>query len=383
MGEAKHKNLKQGKLEKKKPFRSVCLDWLEFRKQCVEDMNDVLFEIRHKFKTFRERRQFKHGYEGIDLAIDGSLTTRGSYVRVELPGQAMQYVRYGLGMKDEAVVDYFLDKGFEARRLDGAVDSAEKALNPLVALRYWQRKNVRCEASTLDFRLPRLPGGQEIFPKNGAGMTTYFGSRKSERLIRFYDRRFLMLKQTGELPTDLDGQELDHLTRIEMQCRRNTAHLLAQQIRQYGMKCVPMAIAGYISFLDPRDGRKRRRRNVAPWWERIIGDREMVMTLPHTPSSPDQAMLWLKKQVVPTLKLMREFAPDKYKLLQEDWMMDYEPPVTKIKKWDAWAKIRAQRKAELEELIQLEKDDDAMRRVERQIAASSPTVDDLEGLNCA
>jgi len=377
MGSAKNRNAKLAK-SGKKPFSSVCLDWLAFTKHCVENQNDVMFEITRTFKTWRERRQFTHGYEGIDLAVDGSLTTRGSHVRVELNGKAMQYVRYGLGFSDEAVLQFFLSRGFEATRLDGAVDSADKALNPLIALRYWQRGNVRCESSTVDFRLPKLPGGEQIFPKDGAGMTTYFGSRKSERLIRFYDKRFLMLKQTGELPTDLNGEELDHLTRIEMQCRRAQAHLLARQICQYGIRVVPCAIAGYLSFLDPRDSRKRRRRNVARWWERIIGDVRHILSIPHTVSSPDQAMFWIKRQVTPTLKMMREFAPDKFKELLEDWTVDYEAQPARVKKWETWAKIRAERKALLAELEQIEKDDDAMWRVQKQLDASSPTVNDLE-----
>ena len=360
------------------PYQSVCLDWLTFSKTAVEHMEKISLEVIRKFKSAREHRYFEYGYEGVDLAAFGTLSTRGSHLRVELNGQAMQYVRYVLGIGDQDVCQWFLNRGFNATRADGAVDSADKSLNPLIAFRYRQRGNTRCEASRCYFRLPKLSEGEPIFPKDGKKMSTYFGAESSERRIRIYDKLGQMIQTTGEVATDQYGQELDHLTRIEMVCRRVAAQMMVQQVCQHGLGVIRELIAGYLSFLDPRDKRKKRRRNVANWWTRIIGEKRSVLILPHAVSSPDQAMLWIKRQVTPTLRMMRDMAPDKFKELLETWVVEYESSPQRQKTWKVWADIREQRKNALAELIRVEADDNEAWRIEKMLAAASPTVNEEE-----
>jgi len=360
-------------------FMSLSLDWLTFSKsKCIKDLRDIQDEIIRTFKSFREYRRLKHGYEGVDLAVDGVLTTRGSHVVADFPGQAMQYVRYSLGMSDEKVIEWFLSRGFKARRLDGAIDTADKSLNPLVAIRYHQNENVRCEASKWYYQPPGLTAGKAIFPKRGKGMTVYAGSPKSERRLRIYDKLEEMLLKTGEIPMNEFGEPLEHLTRIELQCRREAAQLLACQILQRGIGVIRPVMAGYLSFLNPRDKRKKRRREVARWWERIVGEERTCLTLPQVVMSPDRSLKWIKKQVLPTLKAMREIAPDKWKALVEDWMPEYELPPATAREWNAWVTARAAYKAATEELIRQEKEDNEEWRVQKLLADASPTEYDEE-----
>lgn len=361
------------------PFLSLCVDWLAFGKNCVQGLNDIQDEIIRTFKSHREVRRLRFDYVGVDLACNGMLSSRGSHVKVELPGQALQYVRYALGITDQKLIEWFLKRGFKATRLDAALDCADKAFNPLVAFRYRQRDNVRCESSKLDFDAPGIdPNNPKILPKNGEEMTTIFGSKKSDRWMRIYDKLREMLKKTGEIPTDNEGNELDHLTRIELQCRRKVSNCMAEDICREGVGFIRKAIAGYVSFLDPRDKRQRRRRQIAKWWLRIVGDERRELSLPHVVATPDRSIRWIKKQAAATLRAMRDFAPEKWKDLLENTIAEYDLSKKKERVWSAWAKARKERKALMEELTQIEREDDALWRIQKQIDAQSKTVSDFE-----
>ena len=361
-------------------FMSLGVDWLTFYKPgCVTNLRDISDEIIHTFGSRREPRILTREYEGVDLAIYGVIAARGSSLKVDFPGQALQHIRYSHGMSDVATCDWFLKRGFKATRTDGAMDCADTQLNPLIAYRYMQNGHVRAEASKWDYRFDKTPLGKQIFPKHGKGMTTYIGSAKSEKRIRIYDRIANLLAKGGEIPVDWNGNELTHLTRVEMQCRRESAHMLACEVVRRGIGVIRPIIGGWVSFLNPRDTRKHRRREVTPWWQRIVGEERRFLTLPQVVADPDRSIKWIKKQVIPTLKAMRVHAPEKWNELVEDWMADYELRAETDEIWKGWAKDRQIRREELDKLIQSEKEDDENWRVEKLLAAASPTVNEEVG----
>lgn len=356
------------------PYMATFVDWMTFTKKCVKGFDDILFEVIHTFKSMHEHRRLKYQYEGVDLAMNGSVTSRGCNMKIELPGQALQFARYSLGFTDQRLCEWFLCRGFKSIRLDGSVDTADKALNPLKAWRYSERGNVSCESSLRDFRVPKKREGETgVFPKNGVGMTTYFGSSKSDRFLRIYDKRTEMMMKTGEIATDNEGNELNHLTRIELQNRRKRANAMAEAIARHGVSVIPEVIGDYVKFLDPCDKREKKRKNIAKWWLRIIGDKRRALSVPHVVSSPDQTLRWIKKQVAPTLRLMRDMAPENWKQLMESWIADYEVPAKKERTWATWAHIRAERQALIEDLSRIQWEDDALGRIEKQITADSPS----------
>jgi hypothetical protein len=337
-------------------FMSLGLDWLNFSKVCgVTDLHGLAHQIALQFRSDSDFRHLSRGYEGVDVAYKGTLSWRGDHLRVELPALAMQYIRYRLGLTDEQICSWFLERGFSVTRCDAAIDCADKVFNPLVAYRYMQNDNVRCEASCWDYRFSKAPKSKAIFPKNGKGMTTYAGSRLSDRMIRFYDKLDELSKKTGEVPTDQYGTPLDHLTRIELQCRRKASHALAREVVTNGVGAIKSVIGGYITFLNPRDKRKKRRRSIAPFWERIVGNERRFLTLPQLASSPDSSILWIKHQVVPTLKMMQDMAPDKWKQLLNEWIADYEINPKRLKDWEVWNGQRQARDVEIKDEIEEER----------------------------
>lgn len=340
-------------------FRSLGVDYMTWSKVgVVKGFRDQLDEIRRTFKSVGESRGFGKGYYGVDLAVNGCLAWRGSCILADFKGSAMQVLRHNLGFTDEQSVRWFLDRGFKATRLDICLDTSDRRLNPLRAYRAYQNGLVRCEASYWDWDCdPKWRRQREIFPKDGKGMTTYIGSRKSERYIRMYDKLTESLSKHGEIPMDEAGNELDHLTRIEFQNRRKVAHSVVLSLDKRGLRVIPEIVAGYVTFLSARDSRARRRKREASWWTDIVGsDRSYVNQL-HEVSSPERSIHWIKSQVVPTLKLMQRHTPDEFKKLMEDSLLEYEPRPLPDATWQAFAERKAKRKAELAEMRQSERDD--------------------------
>jgi hypothetical protein len=346
---------------------------------CVKHFEELLDEIFSQFSSEGEKANGGHGYLGVDLAGYGSCTWRGYDVLVHLPGRAMEFLRYYLKIPDQQTCRWFLERGFKATRLDCAMDSADKALNPRVVVEYWQKDLVSCAAQLCDFQPTGRRKGQRLMPKDGAGMTTYVGSRKAEKFLRVYDKKTEALRNSGEIVTDEHGNELEHLTRLELQHRRDHAQAVAEKIAECGVDVIRKLIAGYISFLSAYDSRLKRNKRVARWWRRIAGDECQYVPLLRGTATPDDSIAWIERQGVATLKLMRSKAPELWKRLLEEKLSDYEVRPLKEKLWDAWARGRAERKAELAEIERVEREEEVVAEMERERRDAARTVVGIRG----
>ena len=336
-------------------FRSIGVDWLSWSKLgVVENFHDLLREIACKFKTTREKAYANRGFRGVDLAGHGVLAWRGSQVLVHFPALALQYIRHRLDISDIENCRWFLNRGFKSTRIDIVVDSADKRFSPLIGLKYRENGNTRSEASRWK---PIYGDEDEGKIKTGVGMTLRIGSPKSERWMRIYDKKTELMKHSGEIPLDHEGNELDHLTRLEMQNRRKVAHEVALAVAVCEYPIIPKIIGGYVSFLSNRDNRQRRRKRIAKWWADIIGEEKFFIQGLHTVSTPDRALKWIKTQVVPTLKAIKVYLPDEYKSLKSDLVDDYELRESRANIWAAHAQGKAKAKAARESIERFERDE--------------------------
>jgi hypothetical protein len=340
------------------------IDWSTWSKpRCNNNLEEILYEVFSQFTTQGERAWGGHGYRGHDLASYGNCCWRGADVMVDLPGRAMEYLRHHLMISDKAVCEWFLARGFKAKRIDIALDTTEPQFNPYVALKAWHQDLARCGAQDLwDFKFNRIVKGKPLFRTDGVGMTTYGGSVQGQRRIRIYDKVTEKLDKTGEIITDAACNEIKHLTRIELQHREEAATQAAGKIAKHGLAVIPALINGFVVFLNNRDCRQKRRKRVAGWWKRIVGKRQEFLELTKGTATPDDSICWIERQGAQTIKLIREKAPDVWKRLL-DKADDYEVRKGVQKKWDAWETRRNNRKAELAEMEQIERDDKIVARI--------------------
>jgi hypothetical protein len=358
-------------------FRSAGVDWLTLSMpQAAEKWKDTLREVAKKFViNMDEEAASGHGYRGYGLAGFGTLTWRGTDIKVDLPGLAMQYVREELKMLDDETCRWFIERGFRFTRIDLALDTDHAAFNPLIAFRALKADDFRCDCGTFDFRLDKMIKGRRILPKEGRGMTTYIGAPKSIRRVRIYDRKSKLAKW-GEIAADDFGNELQRVTRIELQGRKEAADLYAIEVAKHGPAIIPPLIGAFLTFLDESDKRSRRIKNVAPYWSDIIGP--VIKALPRlrSPTPTEKTKLWLDKQVAPSLKMLKLYDPERYERLMKEKVVFAEVTKAKRKKWETCEAERIRRKEEIATLLKEERDQEylAQLELERRRAAAAKAV---------
>jgi hypothetical protein len=350
------------------------VDWATWSKpRCLKDFDAVVDEVLCQFTTQGQKAFAGHGYRGLDVAGYGCCGWRGADILVNLPARALEFARHFLKIPDQAMCRWFVERGFRATRIDAALDTTDEKFNPFVALMAWHQGLVRCDAEKCDFRLSCLEPGKPLLPPDGRGMTTYIGSPQGQRRMRVYDKLTEKLDKTGEIATDENGNELPRLTRIELQYRGRAARSAAQKIASGGIGGIPKLIAGYVTFLEGTDERCKRRKAPADWWQRIVGTEREALELMRGTATPDDAICWIERQAVQTLKLIRREAPDVWKRLLEEKLDDCEVQPVKAKQWEAWAKARAERQKERAEIERFEREEAVLAEIERASRDAAPT----------
>lgn len=265
------KNLKVGH-EREVGDKAVAgLDWLT-----LTVWEDYPFCMRWLTRLLGVRRwalQYSgHGGMGYRHCDDGPLGTKLYYdspdgegrCTVVLPGQAMGVV----SLKAlEGAMRELEGVGHQVTRLDVFIDGGEYSPND--CREAWEAGKVRTYARRDKWQ----------WYEDEQGTTFYMGSRTSERFGRVYDRR--------------------GYTRFEVEFKRGRAEAVLGDLLGHEVEEWPVRIAGHIrdfvEFLEP-------------WWDSVLGGgvRVWVSVGSAGEAMLEKTMLWLEKQVAPSLACVHE-----------------------------------------------------------------------------
>lgn len=174
-------------------------------------------------------------------------------------------------------------------RLDVAIDDRSGALDLQVV-----------EAALKDRHWRGQWTGGRVIDGFGAdkGRTIYLGSRQSNVMCRIYDKA---------VEQDQGG---DSWVRVELELKRSHANSVLATIA-YGAplgETIAGILRAYHLFLTPSDTDSNRGRwDVAPWWDKWLGDCEAVRLTAHKREdrSVQEMVRWVELQVAPTLATIR------------------------------------------------------------------------------
>jgi hypothetical protein len=264
---------------------------------------------------------------------------------VDLPGQAMEYIREELGFPDCLVILMFRRLGFKVTRLDAAMDCYDTTVNPQMVYDHTEIKDSTVtHAKKLKIDQSGLRFGERR-PTDGRYMTLYIGSRSCERFMRVYDKRGEKWVKTGE--------DFPHCTRFELEHKGDAAEEAAKLIEAKGNAIIPNLLSGFVDFLAlPRgkvDKNKSRRRRRTAWWARMVeGGMRIVLHLQRGAATPEKTLAWLKDGAGKSIALAKtvgvwpaveaEAARKKEKLLSSDirrWRYALRDQVAGIQRWMA------------------------------------------------
>lgn len=283
---------------------NAIVDWLSITFKKILDPEDVISILGLDFELFSKTLHGFHGYaEGysygsIKVYYSGS---DNMGVHVVLSGTACEEYA-SLCFSDDYSWSDFMSVIFEydvnVSRLDIALDDHIGLLNLKTMHNKVKAGHVSSRFKTSrNYTEHRLSDGAE------AGQTLYFGTRKSDVMFRFYDKRAEQLDKVVDLP--------DVWLRYEIELKNERALKVAKFIAR-GDRSLADYVAGllgsYITFRVPRAGDTNKSRwNVSPFWTKFLGEVEKVdLTFKTAEYSLGKTLKWLEKQVFPSLSMFMQ-----------------------------------------------------------------------------
>jgi len=176
-------------------------------------------------------------------------------VLVDLPGRACA----SLGDRLIPFLRWCLDRG-KVTRVDYAIDDTEGRLT--------RDRILDAEADgSLVMRWRGLNAMHKQVRGSIEGWTIYLGSRKSEAMIRIYDKAAERRAKRGPA-----GTPAESWVRLEFETKGDLADALAREYFDKGASAVVGQIARRVRFTVPSETDSNKRRwPAAPWWASLLG----------------------------------------------------------------------------------------------------------------
>lgn len=303
---------------------TVVIDYLQFLTtinvntfQTLVDWLSELFDDSWQLtpeKTFNQGKKFDHSGRSV----------RGGIVAWRLiEGTDDAEVWFSLGSACIAKLDslqlvYFLkdlkafSKGLKVTRLDIALDDYEKRLKPDEIVSAVESGNY-AGFRKFDPRFPTKSG-------KSLGFTLYFGSRESNKFVRFYDKS-----------TQTDGR-IDAY-RLETEFRRDYSQQIFDQLQSLDSESLPEILPQYliglvigsIDFVDKKDKNLSRCPRL-PFWQDFIDacDTAIIkLSAPTKQRTFERTLSWLNRQVQTSFAMLREiFSTDRFNVFLDDYLID-------------------------------------------------------------
>lgn len=213
-------------------------------------------------------------------------------ILVDLPGRACG----ALGERLVPFLRWCVERG-RVRRLDLAVDDTQGRLT-------YERLEAAVDAGALVTRAREAHWirGHTLASGERTGWTLYVGSRRSQWMIRFYDKAAERLERAG---LDVGGEWI----RCELEAHGDYATRLAGEVLDDASVAVGQ-IARCIRLCEPSATDARRRRwPVASWWREFLGDVRPGASLVAGEDAEASIERWLefmRRQIAPMMAAITE-----------------------------------------------------------------------------
>lgn len=280
------------------------IDWFEFTLP-FRSPDEVMDFLRIPKEDWETKPKGGLGYKGkmicgnIELFYDGGPNMD---IHIRMSGQGCRQYEGRFGNVWPVLIKAVFDVGGHFSRLDAALDDNKGYFK----IKQLEAKTRKAEVRTLFGRNLKPDGNKRgghgarleeyICPHTGesGGKTLYFGSGKSDIIIRFYDKA----RREG-----IEGV----WNRTEIQCRNKRADLLASNI--LNIQDIGTVIAGvlkhYLNFVEPSADSNKTRWPISRWWASFLGEVEKVkLTIQQGEKTIEKKIKWIDNQVSTTLAIL-------------------------------------------------------------------------------
>lgn len=188
------------------------LDWLQFTFPSDFDLANLVQFTGKWSEASYVHKNYQAGFKseiGV-MAYTGHDERMGTFVM--FTGEPLQTIRT-LGVTDRELVQFGVEHQGRSSRLDMTINLVDCTLTVAKVVRSWRRGWVKSKAKD----------GTEDKGVIEPGHTLYMGSKKSDRMVRIYDK-FAETKVKNPAAFELLKQECSSWVRFEIQCRNDWAN---------------------------------------------------------------------------------------------------------------------------------------------------------------
>lgn len=237
----------------------VIFDWLTFsaKDKSVDEMKVFLSMDHVDWEECPGRNFYRSGFtfHGVSIWYDGIRENMG--VCVNLSGQGCRaFESHGHGDWKRLINSLYSDPfTFNISRCDIAYDDHTGVLDI---------DQLRSDVDA-GYYVCRSNHWQVVYGSEGT--TLYFGSEKSDIMLRIYDK-------AAER-----GLENTHWIRVELQLRRDRAKHFILNTFKYNYdigKVFSGILVGYLAFKTPCCDSNKSRWSIADYWVSLLGDLELI-----------------------------------------------------------------------------------------------------------
>lgn len=268
-------------------------DWIAYTAP-----DGVSLEAAFPLLEHKDWAELDHGGYGYPASAQVGRTRvywgrQGMGVHVEMGGQALRELEGGGHVRDwRDFLKWIREQGWKVTRFDVAVDDREGLLSRDELLDRWDAGHVTTHFATAE------PRGRRRKGQGGAvdGWAVYFGSPKSDSMVRVYDKAAERRAKGEEIA------EGEHHVRAEWQFRRDRATAVVDQWLIKGEVGLRMLLLGVLAFKEPTEDSNTSRWPVVDWWGKLLGVvRGCPLRLRKPELTVEVAERWLEHQVAPML----------------------------------------------------------------------------------
>lgn len=297
---------------------TVSVDWLTFTLFDVSTVQEVISFLGYNVSDFSNCEHGARGYKkmlkcsdcnlyilydgnddmGIHVQITGSsISTVINHFKTTLEIDTPFGTGYDIDFEStflRELLKSIRNLGGKISRLDLAVDDVGCQFFTVDEVADLHYKN-RVVTKTRTFEM--IKSDRDM--KN-TGSTVYFGNRKSDIMLRVYDKQ---LEQKGKLQTALNGAEIPPWVRWELELKSDRAISAVDSIIS-GMdlgEVVVGILSHYIRFIELNNSNRSRCSIMNKWQSFIDGIKPLKLSFPAREKTMADKENWIDKQCAPTI----------------------------------------------------------------------------------
>lgn len=279
----------------------------------TQDVRMVLEEIlRMRMERFMYLEYGFYGYNG--QYVFGDITVmvspkKENGVLIELKGKGcrqFERILEAQGRTWYAFIRDVMEKHGVWKRIDIAVNDKFGVLD--IPRLVEKRKSGKYGGYLKKFKVEQSGRESNIrgeWDKEEMGTTLYLGSTKSDIYFCIYEKDYEQMEKNG-----IPLTEAEIKNRFEIRLKEERAEQAILDLISYENPAVTAfgIINHYIWFLKPGKKDKKESANLDEEWRLFIGNEErgLKLTTKPEPYSIDRTKKWVVKQVMPSLKMLKE-----------------------------------------------------------------------------